>query len=177
MIIRPKNSNANQLMIAFVHHFIATILSFLLLSILIFYISLRTDARYGKENLDYLLSHPRVYLLLDIIGVIITNLVVSYRLMKGISIRYFEFDHEAKNLRLNFKGGYSNKDCLKLIPYEEFTYRYLKKNHIILGKKTILEVFDNKGSAKLDLSDFIWSSDKKAILTLRQELEKLKNCL
>jgi hypothetical protein len=164
-------------MIAFVYHFIATILSFLLISILIFYITLKTDVRYGKENLDYLLSHPTVYLCLCIIGVIITNLVVSYRLMNRISIRYFEFDNIGRTMMINFRTGYSNKDCLKLIPYEEFTYKHYKTNHILSGKKTILEVFDNNESTKIDLSDFIWSSDKKAILTLRQELEKLKNCL
>ncbi len=109
MIIRPKNYKASQLSIRFTDHFIASILSFLLAFISLFFISGKSDVRHNSGYLDYLIEHPSFYLVICVLITLIVNIILVIKNLEIISIREFNF-YDDSLLIISYKKGYRNTD-------------------------------------------------------------------
>lgn len=175
MIIRPKNYKASQISIMLIEHFIATILTFLISFVLLFYFGLRSNVKNNSKFLEYLFEHPSYYILICVSITFIANMVIVIKNGKKISIREFEFSENNSLITICYKKGYRNSDYKIELLADSINFA-TKNGESFLGDNTKILEIHSKGNEmlKLDVFDFIWSNDKSAIRRLFAKIKVIK---
>ena len=175
MIIKPKNSELNQFVLQCIDHFIATILSFPLSFLVIFYLSLKTEVKFNFNCLTFLFANISIYIYLCLGITLIANFIVVLINYKNYSVREFNFFDKKDVFIIRYKMGYSNRNYF--IEVSENTVDFVRVNKTgILGESNrILKIFCNGNRVLiLNLDDFIWCGDSDTIGELLNIIKQLK---
>jgi hypothetical protein len=174
MIIKPKNSELNQIGMQCVDHFIATILSFLFSYFVIFYYSLKFEAKF--DSLTFLLKNPSIYIFLCIGFTVIANFIVYSKNCKNNSIREFIFFDKKDVFTIRYKRGYSNRNCYIELSEDTVNFDRVYKSGFLGESDNTVNIF-SKGNQifSLNLNDYVWSSDDASIAKLLNVINQFQN--